>query len=307
MPKFSQETVMSYDYVGLSDENKELTETANRAFGAIRDTELMANLKENVVNFSDVPSILELFNTLSGSVLVVAGGPSFIWNIENIREAQEAGAFILAVDRVFSPLKQNGIVPDITVTTDPFGDVKNFFEWIEPGDRVCVFMAQRPSTFKYIEDRGGEIYGYMHTNPSSEFASKIYYGIHELLSAEHQKKLKKYYGLRCDYVVTSATIDLAYWMGAETVMAIGNELSWNHEEEMEPDHKLHFQNNAIYIDFPDGTSKLTMSAFLLSAFATSFFPWRRPDVDWVDLSDGIMQGWQSSDFDIEIPRIRSEK
>ena len=282
MRNFDAEKIMTYEYYGISGSmktnNRIINDSILEKWGHVWET----NINENYKKYGDiVPSVTELFNTKDGAAIICGAGPSLEENIESVRNN---GAFVIATDRALKTLRDAGIKPDLIVSTDASEVVAEFLDSVESDDTVCLMWAQSPVTFDLVAGRGARMYGFMHTVPGSKLMMKTFRGTHKRLSPG----LKKYFGLKADVTVTSCAIDLAYWMGFETIFTIGNELSWKTKE----DALKYWDIEQIYeVHLSDGTKRWTIVPFYTAAKSAPWWPKKYKDAEFLDMSGGIMEGW----------------
>ena len=205
-------------------------------------------------------------------------------NIPGLREARRRGWRIVAVDRSFNALKQAGIRPDITVTSDAGEAVADFFDpaLLDPGDTFALCVVSHPAVYRRLAACRRRVYACI--NPFSAFWRQAGGRFPEGTAC-----------LRPGYVVTFSAVDLAQWMGADPVVTIGNELSWPRAADVEPRY-----GRARLITLPDG--RVTLPSFHKAAHAFAFFPDHHPDTRFLDASGGIARGWASTTLE----RVLSE-
>lgn len=150
--------------------------------------------------------------------LVVGAGRTAIDNIEHIKKAAQNGWAIVAVDRIHSFLKKNGITPDLTVTADRQEIVKNFFDSLDEYDVVAADICQHPEVIKKIKSKNANLFFYAPTSSVACDSRWIYeHGNKDLLCA------------KCGATVGYTAVEIAYWMLStmfRSITIIGMELGW---------------------------------------------------------------------------------
>ena len=286
MPVFDAEKVMSADSYGLDAATRRATEDSNSRIDLMWWKRWFANLEANESEWKSRPALSSLFGSWKGERCIVAGaGPSLKENLPLLEEAAKCGWRIVSVDRAFTMLKEGGIRPDITVSSDAGACVTDFFDKATPGsdDVFALSVITHPDVYKKLSNC--QIYVYSCANPFSAFWR---------FAAERLSK-----GVPClrpGFIVTFSAVDLALWMGANPIMTVGNELSWR---EGAPTEKCY--EDAKLIRAPGG--RITISSFLKAARAFRFFSARYPDVEFIDASGGIAEGWKKTDMEKAIREI----
>lgn len=282
MRNFDADKIMTYEYYDISGafktNNRMINDSILFRWGKLWES----NIIQNFCKYGpSVPSVTELFNTKDGAAIVCGGGPSLR---ENIAAVRDNGAFVIATDRALGTLLEAGIKPGLIISTDSNDIILDLLDGITADDTVCFMWAQSPKVFDLVAERGAKMYCYMQTIPGSKMMMKVFYGKHKRISAD----MKKYFGLKADVTVTSCGIDLAYWMGFSTIFTIGNELSWKSFEEA---NKQWNEKQLYTVELADGTQRWTILPFYVAAKASAWWPQKYSDADFIDMSDGIMQGW----------------
>lgn len=232
----------------------------------------------NSINSKYLPSIFGQWNGLN--CLVVGAGNSSTNSLHQIKKKKEAGWKVVSVDRAHQRLKDYGITPDLTVTCDASGMVEQFLRKMDKDDKIAINIYQNPTTARMLDKRAGESYWFSLINPFSPMIERWF---------------KKYnhdiFALRAGYIVGFAAVDLAYRMGCKKIVTIGNDLCWHSLDDIEDFIKVEgaiLKANVEGIDHPI----FTLEAFLQASGIFKMFPDLHPEVDWIDCSNGIMQGFR---------------
>ena len=238
----------------------------------------------------DRPSVTDIFGTWDcDEILICAAGPSFYVNIDEIeKKAADPRVKVIAVERVFSALKEAGIRPDLTISCDPYDRMIRHFDadYIEDDDVFVMNMVQSPDVMRLVKDT--DLYFYLPILPmSSYFQDKF-----------RKEYYKKYFGLKAAMVVTTCAIDLALWLfedrNGKMVSTIGNELCWREGNIIAPDHEEILKKREVFVILGDGSKVRTVYPFYEAAMWLQYFPLNHPETRWMDYSAGIAQKWEFS-------------
>lgn len=277
MAIFDAATVSSPEYYEFDTLTKTATEDTNRRIDSAWWTRWNANLEANEDSIRRLPFVSEYFNAWRGERCIVAGaGPSLSTNLGALEKAVSRGWRLIAVDRAFDTLKRAGILPDITISNDAAEQVADFFDadLLEPGDVFALCAISHPDVYEKLS--GCERRVFACVNPFSAFWKYVAGKFPQGLCC-----------LRPGFVVTFSAVDLAMWMGAETVLTIGNELSWQNLDEVD---RCYWSHPLIQLQ----NGRVTINSFYKAARAFRFFPERHSEVRFVDCSGGIAQGWEQA-------------
>lgn len=92
-----------------------------------------------------------------GALLFVAGGPSLIGFIEELRERKAKGEVIATSNNTHDYLIENGIVPDICCVIDPKECVKDYIKKPIKGIRYIIGTVCHPSVAQGLIDKGMDV------------------------------------------------------------------------------------------------------------------------------------------------------
>lgn len=195
---------------------------------------LHANWRRCVFNLDTNKDFLEtctplrkLYNSWHGRPSIVVGaGPSARINMENIKKVQEQGAKVIAVDKIFKTLKDNGIRPDMTLTLDNQECVAAFFpkEYVESDDIICPNVYSSPMVYEAISE--ARIFPMATFSPLDktmiDFDKKI-------LQSKYGTKFHAGYGRT---VVGANALEVTMWMGCRHILHIGNDLCYYSKQDL---------------------------------------------------------------------------
>ncbi|MCL6450616.1 MAG: DUF115 domain-containing protein [Acetobacteraceae bacterium] len=155
------------------------------------------------------PGINRLFDRFSGVPAVVVGaGPSLDKNVHLLRRAQ-GRSVILACDTALKPLLRCGIVPDLVMSID--GTELNYrgFEGVDP--RGAALVAEPMTFHRILAEFKGPVFVASFGNPVMEWVEKHFGPKGELRSGGS---------------VSTAAFYLAYRLGANPIVLVGQDLSY---------------------------------------------------------------------------------
>lgn len=128
-----------------------------------------AKMKSNIVeNLKRAHERIWAFKVQETPVVICAGGPSLLENIDEIKTKKEGGARIVALANSAHVLIQHGIIPNAHVFLDAKPRNATF---VIPGVKTTFFIASQcdPSVFDEAEKTGNKIYMYHAVNNDDEF------------------------------------------------------------------------------------------------------------------------------------------
>jgi hypothetical protein len=241
------------------------------------------NVLANEYAFRNDKSIKDMYGQWEGmKTLVVGAGPSANTHVRGIKKKQDAGWKIIAVDRVHKMLRENDIVPDLTIACDAQKTVGGFLSEVDEKDTVVMNISQDPTIVRTLKSKAGKSYFYALANPYSRTFAEWF--------SKYDKNL---FCIRAGYVVGFAATDLAYWMGSRIVALIGNEFSWKSKSSIEEIYKKEMIFKIK--DNEDGKIRYSISAFMCAADIFHIFK-RHDDCDFINCSDGIIKSFRRKDI-----------
>lgn len=170
------------------------------------------NLRLNSKNtLGDISVLKEKENSLQKEYIVIAAGPSLDENIEYIK-ANRTNKKIIAVESSVRNLLKNGIRPDYIAVLDPTELIMKYIDGIEDNTADLVLVAYEKAYWRYIESFKGEKY-------------RIISATEKDMDDIHSRVLN------CT-TVASLAIEIALYLGAESIDLIGVDLAY-------PNHKLY--------------------------------------------------------------------
>jgi len=125
---------------------------------------LRDNIKENISRGHEQ---IWAWKDQDTNVCMVGGGPSLLDTIEEIREAQNNGAKVVALANTAHVLLENGITPSAHVLVDAKPNNANFIEDLD----IPYFIASQcdPTVFDKLEKAGRKVYIWHAVNDADEF------------------------------------------------------------------------------------------------------------------------------------------
>jgi len=217
-----------------------------------------------------VKSLKNKFKNLPG--IVVGAGPSLDKNIQLLNQAKDK-AVIIASDAALKPLVANGIVPSFVACLDPQEDITKFFKGLNT--RAMTLIAPSIVHPKVLNLWEGSVVFY------SKFAPDI-----PTLTAI-QKQVPEIGHLTPGGTVLSIAYDLAFQMGTDPILFVGQDLSYprkkthsregeNAEENLETTFLRQQENMVLETDI-HGVRLPTLKAMSVSKqwFDWAFTTWKR--------------------------------
>jgi hypothetical protein len=116
--------------------------------GPIPTTEVIANIEANGTNGVPVFSKLK---SHGGTLIFVAGGPSLLKTLPELKKRHEAGEFILTSNNTHDYLIENGIMPNACILIDPRESVKDCVQNPQKCVKYYVASVCNPGVFKNLE------------------------------------------------------------------------------------------------------------------------------------------------------------
>ncbi|MFC4768246.1 motility associated factor glycosyltransferase family protein [Effusibacillus consociatus] len=207
--------------------------------------------RNNLFNLNSIlrnPGVNKLFGKFKGRpAIVVSAGPSLSKNVSLLHEIK-GKAVIVCVDTAYRVLQNQGILPDLLVALD--GSEKNYqhFIGVTPTDVPLVFLPT--AHYKILEEHGKRCFS---SNASHEFL------ISDVIQYVEEKGELMYGGS-----VATLAFDLAYRMGADPIILIGQDLAYpggkayadgTIYEDMKK--SIHDGTRMLYVEGIDGEPVLT--------------------------------------------------
>ena len=115
--------------------------------GPIPKDEVIANIEANGANGVPVFSKLPRHG---GTLVFVAGGPSLLKTLEEVRKRQQAGDYILTSNNTHDYLIENGIMPNACMLIDPRESVKDCVQNPQKTVKYYVASVCNPQVFKNL-------------------------------------------------------------------------------------------------------------------------------------------------------------
>lgn len=268
------------------------------------------NAEKNFIHLKD-SYISDIFGSWSGSNCVVIGaGKTAIENVESIKTAQRIGWKIIAVDRICSFLKENGITLDLIVSTDPQKKTIEFFTDLDEEDQVVMSITQNPEVVNDVVRKVGKVWFYLIQTPFSDDVRYLF-----------EKYPDKLAALKCGGTVGTIAVDLAFWMchghgNMPKILLIGTECGWFDRESVDwPLIHGWFDENPIEITeekieeivkrsstifhtkLSDGMDFYSVKPYIVTEEFMSSIPfWYGGDARFIDGSMGLIRSMEKIPF-----------
>lgn len=142
---------------GMQPEITNLSQMQIKTRNCVDDDVIKKNVKENINQIRNWITILQPTNQ---EIVICAAGPSLVNHIDEIKEHQNNGAFIITVKHAIDTLKNHNIKPDACVLLDPRGHVEKF---VQTPDRDVVYFVSSmcdPRVVKTLNDNLCTVIGY---------------------------------------------------------------------------------------------------------------------------------------------------
>lgn len=167
------------------------------------------NIAHNLPKYLGTPPINVLRNRFKGYPgIVISGGPSLRRNIDQLGDAK-GKAVLIAVQSLFKPLLESGLVPDFVTSLDFHAMSQQFFQGIT--DPKGVHLIAEPKVSWHVIDQYEGPVSLLH----SQFAE-------QLIGAE----LAKRDGLKPGATVAHLAFYLAEYMGCDPIIFVGQDLAF---------------------------------------------------------------------------------
>ncbi len=177
----------------------------NKRFGKSFTQNIIANYQY----LSTSNSIMEFRGEIPEGVpaIVVAAGPSLDLNVEQLKKAK-GKAVIISVDRALDTLIAHGILPDFSITVDankPPRFYDNPVTW-----EIPLFFPLIANNKIICRHRG----------------RKIMFGSNPMADQYYERLGQAYYGGGYGGSVATAALTVAYTMGINTIILVGQDLAY---------------------------------------------------------------------------------
>ena len=120
----------------------------------ISDEKALENIRASV-NY-DYPIFVPQ-NPQAGSALFIAGGPTLLRFLPEIKRRKEAGEFIFTSNHTHDFLVRNGIVPDVCLLLDPKEIVKDYVQLVQKDTAYFISSCADPKTWEAMKERGAKM------------------------------------------------------------------------------------------------------------------------------------------------------
>ena len=234
--------------------------------------EWQKNLLKNLPCLRESVPVSSLFGRLKGKpVIIVSAGPSLAKNVELLHEAKDR-ALIVAVGTVARLLLEKGISPDLIISFD--GGHLNYVHHFQGLQNPGIPLVYDPAIhYKILEEYGGPKV-IMTVNPANLWLDR---------------ELDQLIGLlRIGPSVSNTAFDLAYRLGADPIIFVGQDLAYTDQKtHAEGTHLEGFEDFQYHV--PDFWLKSSPGSRDQSAddFSEKYIEyWSNQRLAWVEGVDG---------------------
>ena len=284
---FDRNAFLYPDTSGMDREYMRNIAKANNAIDFSKHNDWIRSVPENIEFARQQQWITSEYGKYDGPVLVCGSGPSLSDNIELVRQWKDAGEYLVAVDRAVKTLHENGIYPDLIVTADTQKTVRRFFEDVElmGSQKIAVHLALHPDVIDVFKKSSAQLRFYFPMNTWSFLCQKMYQDYGEEIAC-----------VEPGYVVTYSAVQIAYWMGFNRIVTIGNDLCYKTTMDAFFDVLGHPE------DVCEVEGKTTILGFRLARNVFGLFPARYKDCSFIDCSGGLdKHGWEKRELEKTMP------
>lgn len=95
--------------------------------------------------------------TRPGSCLFVAGGPTLIGFLPEIKRRKEAGEYVMTSNNTHDYLVENGIIPDACLLLDPKEVVKDYVKLVQKETAYIISSCVHEAVWKAMQERGARM------------------------------------------------------------------------------------------------------------------------------------------------------
>ena len=239
-----------------------------------RSREWRNNIIANLPHIFKNPKADDFFGELKDiPAICVSAGPSLDKNIEQIKKAEDK-ALIMCVGTSLKPLLKNGIKPDIVVTMD--GNKANYNHFKDIEDISDSFLFAELGNYYKIQNKWND--------------KQVFFSMKRNFSGWVEKLKGKYSPIQTGGTVAHSMVDLAYKMGADPIILVGQDLAYQKEKAYASnttyDGKNKIKQNLVEIEDIYGNMVKTSKSFLsMLIFFNNYFS-KRPNRTYIDASEG---------------------
>lgn len=169
------------------------------------------NIILNLPYIYKYPKADDYFGTFNNMpIICIATGPSLNYNIDKLKKAK-GKALLIAAGSALKPLLKNNIKPDIVVSMDGTKPNYNNFKSVENVENIYLF-SEKANLHKINQEWKGP---------------QVFYTMKRNLS-KWVEKIKGYYtGIHTGGSVAHSVIDLAYKLGGNPIIMVGQDLAYS--------------------------------------------------------------------------------
>ena len=109
---------------------------------------LHSNMRENLSH--GIPDIEAISGKKSGSLIIVAGGPSVSGQLPYIEALKRSGIPVLAISRMYPWLLERGVVPDYCLTLDCHEEQEKGFDRLDPHTTFLIASSTNTKIVKKL-------------------------------------------------------------------------------------------------------------------------------------------------------------
>lgn len=207
--------------------------------------------------------------------ICVAAGPSLDKNIEEIKNA-EGKALIMCVGTSLKPLLKNGIKPDIVVTME--GNSPAYKQFKDISNLNDVFLFSELGNYYKINRDWNE--------------KQVFFTMKRNFSGWVENLKGEYSPIQTGGTVAHSMVDLAYKMGADPIVLVGQDLAYKEDKThasgtFKEEDRINLKNkNLTNVEDIHGNTVKTDKAFLtMLSYFNNYFS-KRPDRTYIDATEG---------------------
>ena len=172
------------------------------------------NIINNYRYFEKAYNDMDLFNEFDKNIpaIIVSAGPSLNKNVEYLKDAK-GKSIVIAVDRAYQLLIDNGIEPDFVITLDPRKPIEYLTkdkEFSTP--MICTVFASEAIL-------------------SAHKGKKIFYGVDEFTGTIFDGLNKKYLSMGIGGSVATGAFSVCVGLGFKNIILIGQDLAYSNSKD----------------------------------------------------------------------------
>ena len=95
--------------------------------------------------------------TRPGSAIFVAGGPTLLQFLPEIKRRREAGEYVFTSNNTHDWLVEHGVIPHACLLLDPKERVKDYVKLVQPDTAYIISTCANPKVWECMKDRGARM------------------------------------------------------------------------------------------------------------------------------------------------------